>query len=170
MREIERHVALDLINRKWIDHLDAMDFLREGIGLRGYAQRDPLIEYKREAFDLFQAMLTSVQDDMVRVMYRVQTQEPPKRRRPTYRELVEMSAEGPQGMGDGGGAVRAPRDSHCRWQALRKSRTQRSVPVRQRQEVQEVLPGKDRRQGMRVRCQESWSGTVRMSPDMTHEP
>ena len=74
MRDIERHVALDLINRKWIDHLDAMDFLREGIGLRGYAQRDPLIEYKKEAYDLFQSMLASIQDDMVRIMYRVQTQ------------------------------------------------------------------------------------------------
>jgi len=101
MRDIERHVALDLINRKWIDHLDAMDYLREGIGLRGYAQRDPIVEYKKEAYDLFQAMLTSIQDDMVRVMYRVQTQEPPRRRRLTYDNVVELSAEGPQGMGDG---------------------------------------------------------------------
>jgi preprotein translocase subunit SecA len=101
MRDIERHVALDMINRKWIDHLDAMDFLREGIGLRGYAQRDPLVEYKKEAYDLFQAMLDSVQEDMAKIMYRVQTQEPPRRRRLTYDNLVEMSAEGPQGMGEG---------------------------------------------------------------------
>ncbi|MCE5315099.1 MAG: SEC-C metal-binding domain-containing protein [Armatimonadota bacterium] len=101
MRDIERHVALDMINRKWIDHLDAMDFLREGIGLRGYAQRDPLVEYKKEAFDLFQAMLDSVQEDMAKIMYRVQTQEPPKRRRLTYENLVEVSGEGPQGMNGG---------------------------------------------------------------------
>ena len=101
MRDIERHVALDLINRKWIDHLDAMDYLREGIGLRGYAQRDPIVEYKKEAYELFQNMLTGVQDDMVRVMYRVQTQEPPKRRRMTYDNVVELSADGPQGMGNG---------------------------------------------------------------------
>jgi preprotein translocase subunit SecA len=104
MRDIERHVALDLINRKWIDHLDAMDYLREGIGLRGYAQRDPIVEYKREAFDLFQTMLTGVQDEMVRVMYRVQTQEPPRRRRMTYDNVVELSGDGPQGMGNGGDA------------------------------------------------------------------
>ncbi len=104
MRDIERHITLDLINRKWIEHLDAMDFLREGIGLRSYAQRDPLIDYKKEAFDLFQAMMTGVQEDLVRVVYRVQTQEPPKRRRPRYDNLVEMSAEGPQGMGNGSGA------------------------------------------------------------------
>ena len=106
MRDIERHVALDLINRKWIDHLDAMDYLREGIGLRGYAQRDPLVEYKKEAYDLFQTMLTSVQDDMIRIMYRVQTQEPPKRRRMTYENLMELSSEGPQGIGDGNGGFR----------------------------------------------------------------
>ncbi|MHB9037788.1 MAG: preprotein translocase subunit SecA [Armatimonadota bacterium] len=101
MRDIERHVALDMINRKWIDHLDAMDFLREGIGLRGYAQRDPLVEYKKEAFDLFQTMLDSIQEDMAKIMYRVQTQEPPRRRRLTYENMVEMSADGPQGMGNG---------------------------------------------------------------------
>lgn len=107
MRDVERHVALDLINRKWIDHLDAMDFLREGIGLRGYAQRDPLVEYKKEAYDLFQEMLRSLRDDMVRIMYRVQTQEPPRRRQMTFNNVVELSAEGPQGMGDSGGKAAA---------------------------------------------------------------
>lgn len=102
MRDVERHIALDLINRKWIDHLDAMDYLREGIGLRGYAQRDPIVEYKKEAYDLFQEMLTSIQDDMVRIMYRVQTQEPPRRRRMTYDNIMELAGEDmPQGMGDG---------------------------------------------------------------------
>lgn len=104
MRDIERHIALDLINRKWIDHLDAMDFLREGIGLRGYAQRDPLVEYKKEAYDLFQAMLTSVQDDMVRIMYRVQTQAPPQQRRPAYSGVMESSATGTTGMSNGNAA------------------------------------------------------------------
>ncbi|MCX8052332.1 MAG: SEC-C metal-binding domain-containing protein [Armatimonadetes bacterium] len=119
MRDIERHVALDLINRKWIDHLDAMDYLREGIGLRGYAQRDPLIEYKKEAYELFQSTMQSIQDEMVRIMYRVQAQhEPPRRRRPTYENLVELSAEGPAGIGDGndGGhsfAKRTPVPTHA---------------------------------------------------------
>jgi len=101
MRDIERHVALDLINRKWIEHLDAMDYLREGIGLRGYGQRDPIVEYKKEAYELFQAMLTGIQDDMVRIMYRVRTQEPPRHRRMTYDNVVELSGEGPQGMNEG---------------------------------------------------------------------
>lgn len=104
MRDIERHVALDLINRKWIDHLDAMDYLRQGIHLRGYAQKDPMVELKREAYGLFEELLKGVQDDMVRVMYRVQTQEPPRRRRMTFENVVELSGEGTMGMGDGGDA------------------------------------------------------------------
>ena len=104
MRDIERHVALDLINRKWIDHLDAMDYLRQGIHLRGYAQKDPMVELKREAFDLFEELLKGIQDDMVRTMYRVQTQEPPKHRRMTYDNVVELSGEGPVGMSNGGDA------------------------------------------------------------------
>ncbi len=104
MRDIERHVALDLINRKWIDHLDAMDYLREGITLRGYAQRDPVVEYKKEAYALFQEMLTSIQDDMARTMYRIQTKEPPRRRRMTYANVMELSGEVPAGMGDGADA------------------------------------------------------------------
>jgi preprotein translocase subunit SecA len=120
MRDIERHIALDLINRKWIDHLDAMDYLREGIGLRGYAQRDPLIEYKKEAYELFQAMLTSLQDDLIRIVYRVQTHEPPRRRRMEFGNLTEISAEGPQGMGDG---------------APTQSRSGGTIPGRQRGKI-----------------------------------
>ncbi len=111
MRQTERHVALDFINHKWIDHLDAMDYLREGIGLRGYAQRDPLIEYKKEAYELFQQMLEGVQEDMVRMMYRVQLQEPPKRQRMQFQDLVEQSAEGPQGMSGNSGGGPGPASS-----------------------------------------------------------
>jgi preprotein translocase subunit SecA len=108
MRDIERHVALDMINRKWIDHLDAMDYLREGIGLRGYAQRDPIVEYKKEAYELFGQMLASIQDDLGRIMYRVQVAPPPPRRQLAYDSMVEMSANGPLGMGDGNPAQGLP--------------------------------------------------------------
>ncbi len=109
MRDIERHVALDLINRKWIDHLDANDYLLEGIGLRGYAQRDPVMEYKKEAYNLFEQTMTSIQDEMVRVMYRVQTQAPPPpRRRMGYQNLRELSSDGPMGMGNGGDEPATP--------------------------------------------------------------
>lgn len=80
MREAERHIALDLVNRKWIYHLDAMDYLREGIGLRGYAQRDPIIEYRNEAYELFQDLLAGVRDGLVRSVYHVASEQPVRRR------------------------------------------------------------------------------------------
>lgn len=71
MRELEKVVMLKVVDGKWMEHLDAMDMLREGIGLRAYGQRDPLIEYKIEAYDMFQQMIESIQDDIVRYIYRV---------------------------------------------------------------------------------------------------
>ena len=95
MRDIERHIALDLINRKWIDHLSAMDFLREGIGLRGYGQKDPIVEYKKEAYDLFQMMIDSMQDDLSKIMYRVRAQiAEPRPMAPAFRNISESSATG----------------------------------------------------------------------------
>ena len=71
MRELEKVVMLKVVDNKWMDHLDAMDMLREGIGLRAYGQKNPLIEYKIEAYDMFQAMIEAIQEDIVRYMYRV---------------------------------------------------------------------------------------------------
>lgn len=71
MRELEKVVMLKVVDSKWMDHLDSMDMLREGIGLRAYGQRDPLIEYKIEAFDMFHQMIDHIQDDIVKYMYRV---------------------------------------------------------------------------------------------------
>ncbi|HLA24846.1 MAG TPA: SEC-C metal-binding domain-containing protein, partial [bacterium] len=72
MGEIERVVLLQTIDRKWIDHLYNMDSLREGIGLRAYAQVSPLIEYQREGYDLFQQMLADIQEETVKVLLRVE--------------------------------------------------------------------------------------------------
>ncbi|MBM3469847.1 MAG: preprotein translocase subunit SecA [Armatimonadetes bacterium] len=72
LREIERLVLLQTIDRKWIDHLHNMDALREGIGLRAYAQASPLIEYQREGYDLFQATLQAIQEEAVRMLFRVE--------------------------------------------------------------------------------------------------
>ncbi|KGP77118.1 preprotein translocase subunit SecA [Desulfosporosinus sp. Tol-M] len=71
MREIERAVMLQVVDSKWMDHLDAMDMLREGIGLRAYGQKNPLVEYRREGFEMFQAMIDSIQDDIIRYVMRV---------------------------------------------------------------------------------------------------
>ncbi len=71
MRELERVVMLRVVDDKWMDHLDAMDQLRQGIGLRAYGQKDPLVEYKFEGFEMFQNMIASIQEDVVRYMFRL---------------------------------------------------------------------------------------------------
>jgi preprotein translocase subunit SecA len=72
MRYHERMVMLSVIDGLWKDHLLSMDHLKEGINLRGYAQRDPLVEYKRESFDMFEAMMMKFQEDTVRFLFRMQ--------------------------------------------------------------------------------------------------
>jgi preprotein translocase subunit SecA len=72
MRYHERMVMLSVIDGLWKEHLLSMDHLKEGIGLRGYAQRDPLVEYKRESFDMFEAMMEKFQQDTVRFLFRMQ--------------------------------------------------------------------------------------------------
>lgn len=71
MRELENLIMLKVVDNHWMEHLDAMDILREGIGLRAYGQRDPLVEYKFEAYDMFEAMKEAIVDDVVKYMYRV---------------------------------------------------------------------------------------------------
>ncbi|GAA2816890.1 preprotein translocase subunit SecA [Saccharopolyspora taberi] len=74
MRELERRVVLSVLDRKWREHLYEMDYLKEGIGLRAMAQRDPLIEYKREGFDMFGAMLEALKEESVGFLFNVQVE------------------------------------------------------------------------------------------------
>ena len=71
MRELERKVLLSVLDRKWREHLYEMDYLQEGIGLRAMAQRDPLVEYQREGYDLFAAMMDSIKEEMVGFLFNV---------------------------------------------------------------------------------------------------
>jgi preprotein translocase subunit SecA len=83
MREIEKFVWLQTIDRLWIDHLDAMDDLREGVSLRGYGQQDPLVEYKKEAFESFERLINTIEAEVVRRVFRVQVgRQPEPVRRP----------------------------------------------------------------------------------------
>ena len=81
MRELERVVLLKNVDTKWMDHIDAMTELRNGIGLRAYGQHDPVVEYKREGFDMFDAMIDAIREDTVRMIFlaQVRTREEPKR-------------------------------------------------------------------------------------------
>ena len=88
MRTHERIVMLQIVDSQWKDHLYAMDHLKEGIGLRGYGQRDPLIEYKKESFQMFEAMWDRIEEDIVRYLFLLQparerTSEPVPRQRPS---------------------------------------------------------------------------------------
>jgi len=94
MREIERVVMLRVVDEKWMDHLDAMDQLREGIGLRAYGQKDPLIEYKFEGYEMFQNMISGIQDDVVRYIFRVNVVKAPQQARRTVEN--RGGEEGPQ--------------------------------------------------------------------------
>jgi len=76
MRRIEHLVLLQTIDKKWMEHLRAMDDLREGIGLRAYGQQNPLTEYKFEAYEMFNAMVRSIQEDCVKLLFRVQIADP----------------------------------------------------------------------------------------------
>jgi preprotein translocase subunit SecA len=74
MRELERQVMLSVLDRKWREHLYEMDYLREGIGLRAYSQRDPLVEYQREGFDMFNAMKEGIREETVGFLFNLEVQ------------------------------------------------------------------------------------------------
>ena len=74
-RELERVVLLKVIDRKWMDHIDDMDQLRQGIGLQAYGQRDPLVEYPMAGFDMFDEMIAGIQEDTIRLLYHVQVEQ-----------------------------------------------------------------------------------------------
>ena len=79
LREVERVVLLRVIDRHWMDHIDDMDHLRQGIGLQAYGQRDPVVEYKMQGYDMFDDMVAGIQEDTVRTMMHIQVQQEVKR-------------------------------------------------------------------------------------------
>lgn len=96
MRQVERMVLLSIVDSKWKDHLYNMDLLRESVGLRAYGQKDPLVEYKREAHEMFQEMIRRIKEDVTDYIFRVQVmrEEPFARRK---EEVVEVAPKGGKG-------------------------------------------------------------------------
>jgi preprotein translocase subunit SecA len=95
MRELERHLYLFTLDEHWRDHLYELDHLKGGIGLRAYGQRDPLIEYKKEAFTLFETLLDEVNEEFVQRLFRVRVEAEGVRemeRRPAPRAIVAQHA------------------------------------------------------------------------------
>jgi preprotein translocase subunit SecA len=99
MRYHERMIMLSVLDAQWKDHLRDMDHLKEGIGLRGYGQHDPLVEYKRESFDMFEAMMRRSQEDTVRYLYLMQILERPEGAPPARPVIAGQAAPGSDGNG-----------------------------------------------------------------------
>jgi preprotein translocase subunit SecA len=130
LRHIERMVLLQTIDAKWKDHLYAMDQLKEGIGLRSYGQRDPVIEYKKEGFQMFQAMYGSIHQEVAEIIFKVQQAAHPQRvksvfaslpQRFVHDEVSSLSKSAPRPVQAGGGmpAVAAPGPAAARPEPLR---------------------------------------------------
>nr|WP_255456783.1 MULTISPECIES: preprotein translocase subunit SecA [unclassified Mycolicibacterium] len=103
MRQLERSVLLNVIDRKWREHLYEMDYLKEGIGLRAMAQRDPLVEYQREGFDMFTGMLDGLKEESVGFLFNVQVeaqQAPQVAPVAAPQGLAQFAAEAAQGGGE----------------------------------------------------------------------
>lgn len=117
IREIERVVLLKIIDKHWMDHIDDMDQLRQGIGLQAYGQRDPLVEYKMNAYEMFENMTESIKEDTIRVLCHIRIEQKVEReqvakvtgtnkdesgpRRPAKRESVKIYPNDPCPCGSG---------------------------------------------------------------------
>jgi len=125
MRELERAVLLNITDTKWREHLYEMDYLQEGIHLRAYGQRDPLTEYRREAFSMFEELVASIRRDFVKYIYRVELvrqdqQQPraPQRTQENKAEVESGSAGGTSAPVNTGASAQAvsdkvPRNAPC---------------------------------------------------------
>ena len=160
MREVERQVMLRIIDQRWREHLYEMDYLQEGINLRAMGQKDPLVEWQREGFEMFGAMMKGIAQDFVRYVMHVQVVQ--QRRRPAHQPCRTCSSPRPTtcspaapaarrsarpagaGEADAGGRRRAAAGAQAaadREGRVGEDAAQRAVPVRSRQEVQDVPRG-----------------------------
>jgi preprotein translocase subunit SecA len=94
MRELERRVILSVLDRKWREHLYEMDYLKEGIGLRAMAQRDPLVEYQREGFDLFVAMMDAIKEESVGYLFNAEVTVTPHVHSDGEPDEIELETKG----------------------------------------------------------------------------
>jgi len=126
LRWLERHILLDIVDGQWKDHLLTLDHLKEGIGLRGYGQKDPLVEFKREAFVLFEDMMDRIDTEAVRFLYLVRPAE--------GTQTAAAAAPGPGAPPQSSGAAETPRADTAPASALARQIEQRQK--RQQQNLQ----------------------------------
>ena len=94
MREVERVILLQAVDNHWIDHIDAMDQLRQGIGLRAVGQQDPVIAYKMEGFDMFDEMNKHIKEDTVRYLFNITIETPVERKAVVDVENLSSPSDG----------------------------------------------------------------------------
>jgi preprotein translocase subunit SecA len=114
LRELERMVLLSITDNKWREHLYEMDYLQEGIGLRAYGQKDPLVEYQREAFSMFEEMKGIIRDEFVQYIYRVELVRPDEPSRPRPQRVVTHHGDDQEGASSQASAGdKIPRNAPC---------------------------------------------------------
>ena len=96
LRELERVILLKVIDQKWMDHIDDMDQLRQGIGLTAYGQRDPKVEYKMAAYEMFDGMISSIQQDTIRLLYHVRVEQKAEREQVAQETGTNKDETGPK--------------------------------------------------------------------------
>jgi len=126
MRWLERRIILDVVDGQWKDHLLSLDHLKEGIGLRGYGQKDPLVEFKKEAFILFEEMMARIDNETVRYLYNVQVQ---MAENPPSPGDVQREARGGPGQPVTAGGARAPRPLAAAASAAARVNDEPSAPL-----------------------------------------
>ena len=157
MRHHERIIMLSVLDQQWKDHLLSMDHLREGIGLRGYGQHDPLVEYKRESFDMFEAMMERFEEETVRYLYLMQVIERREEPGSGYSSggPVDGGTQGPSLVsGNGGNGAAPPRsravtsmdDMEAAFQRRKRRELDqaRMAGAGQQEPVQQIVRGDDK--------------------------
>ncbi|MGB3187505.1 MAG: preprotein translocase subunit SecA [Ornithinimicrobium sp.] len=109
MRSVERQVVQQVLDRKWREHLYEMDYLKEGIGLRAMAQREPLVEYQREGYQLFAAMMESIKEESIRLLFRVEVKAPAAHDQVAADGMPSLSASGAAATAGGASPLLRPR-------------------------------------------------------------
>ena len=160
LTRVERDIMLQIVDQQWKDHLYSLDHLKEGIGLRGYGQRDPLIEYKKESYEIFQEMMELIQDRVVKYLWK--TEVVVEREGERQRAARHAAAE-TKGAADG--LLRRRRFVRSRADPAQRAqdRPQRSLLVRQREKVQEMP--RQRSVGGKIARREfpsSWQASLRV--------
>ena len=161
MREVERQVMLRIIDQRWREHLEEMDYLKEGINLRAMGQKDPLVEWQREGYEMFGGMMKGIAQDFVRYVMHVQVKRAGGAAAASIPRCINMqtssSDDGPVSSGFDRAAAQAAADGdlgdgapaqvqpaatakphHRRQGRVREDASQRTVPLRFGQEVQAV--------------------------------